>query len=445
MERSVVLMVVTAALMGIACSTDDSLPVDDYVCESVELTKVPFNSKLWIAHRGLLTQYPENTEEGLLAAIETEANSVELDVVMTRDNVVVVMHDYTLGRMTNCSGDIRDLDWVDIKDCLVDGAYGIPRLDELLPKLKIYDKYFVEIKTEDGQAERFAQEVGRIIDENLDHWRAVVTSYNLLTLFFLKQNYSYPRIHIAYDGTGATIPLSTLNMEFDYMLMRYTDIDVCDFSTAEQMGVKLITYTLDDVEELRDLFDDSDGDLFSRHLAGFMLDDFEKLHPIKGEIEKSLGLTETNPKDCEKAGKAWDPIEWLCEDRCLADSCDTGYVCDDKSGRCEPEAPHLLGIQTLFDEVAELDQYFTKNQEDVTAEALEDLNVLLADVSPYKDRPDLMADLFTGKKKEDPRKFSYAISSVLVTDPYAVVELQNGLQWFLFFEEGAWKVDHLQD
>lgn len=61
------------------------------------------------AHRGYSGYYPENT---LLAfqkvAEETVADGIELDVQLTKDGEVVIMHDETLDRTTNGSGWLKD-------------------------------------------------------------------------------------------------------------------------------------------------------------------------------------------------------------------------------------------------------------------------------------------------------------------------------------------------
>jgi len=177
----------------------------------------------------------------LLAATNFGANSVELDVVMSADKVPVVMHDYWLDRTTDCVGDLRDMDWGTISNCRVGNLFGVPRLDELLPKLLGYRKVFVEIKTEDDQAEEAAMAIGSLVKQLVAYDQVIVTSFNLRILYELKMRFPEPRIHIGFDGVDASVPLATLNMGFDDMLMRYTDIDRCVFSTAQQLNAKLIT------------------------------------------------------------------------------------------------------------------------------------------------------------------------------------------------------------
>ena len=57
-----------------------------------------------IAHRGASGRFPENTLRAFAAAIEAGAQMCELDVQLTRDGAVVVMHDDTVDRTTDGRG-----------------------------------------------------------------------------------------------------------------------------------------------------------------------------------------------------------------------------------------------------------------------------------------------------------------------------------------------------
>lgn len=61
-----------------------------------------------IAHRGASEAAPENTMESFRRAREAGAGGLELDVHLSRDGRVAVMHDEALGRTTDGTGTIRD-------------------------------------------------------------------------------------------------------------------------------------------------------------------------------------------------------------------------------------------------------------------------------------------------------------------------------------------------
>jgi len=108
-----------------------------------------------IAHRGFSGAAPENTIAAVRAAIAIKADMVEIDVTLTSDGHIVVIHDETLDRTTNGSGEIfqftlaelRELDagsWFD------PGFAGepIPTLDDVLDEVEGRILLNVEIKSE---------------------------------------------------------------------------------------------------------------------------------------------------------------------------------------------------------------------------------------------------------------------------------------------------------
>lgn len=60
-------------------------------------------TKVW-AHRGASGYAPENTLEAFQKAIEQNADGIELDVQMTTDGELVVIHDETIDRVCEGSG-----------------------------------------------------------------------------------------------------------------------------------------------------------------------------------------------------------------------------------------------------------------------------------------------------------------------------------------------------
>ena len=56
------------------------------------------------AHRGFSGKYPENTMLAFQKAIEVVADGIELDVQLTKDGEVVIIHDETIDRTTDGKG-----------------------------------------------------------------------------------------------------------------------------------------------------------------------------------------------------------------------------------------------------------------------------------------------------------------------------------------------------
>lgn len=71
-------------------------------------------TKIW-AHRGASGYAPENTLEAFELAVEMGADGVEMDVQMTRDGYLVVVHDERIDRVSDGTGFVRDYTLEELK------------------------------------------------------------------------------------------------------------------------------------------------------------------------------------------------------------------------------------------------------------------------------------------------------------------------------------------
>lgn len=67
------------------------------------------------AHRGSMTLYPENTIPAFLEAIYQGAQMIEFDLQLTKDSVLVIMHDARVDRTTDGKGWVSEMTLAEIK------------------------------------------------------------------------------------------------------------------------------------------------------------------------------------------------------------------------------------------------------------------------------------------------------------------------------------------
>jgi glycerophosphoryl diester phosphodiesterase len=110
---------------------------------------------LVIAHRGFKARCPENTLVSFREAVDAGALMIELDVTLSRDRRVVVIHDETLDRTTNGRGPVRECSFEDLKALDAGGWFSekfkgerIPSLDEVFDLFQGKTLVNVEIKPE---------------------------------------------------------------------------------------------------------------------------------------------------------------------------------------------------------------------------------------------------------------------------------------------------------
>ena len=126
----------------------------------INLTTVaqPNNNPVVIAHRGASSVAPENTLVSAEQGIAYGADMIELDIHLTKDGEVVVIHDHLVDRTTNGTGAIADMTLAEIQK-LDAGSWKdpkfsdqrIPTLDEFLKLVNGRATVLIEIKSNDKE------------------------------------------------------------------------------------------------------------------------------------------------------------------------------------------------------------------------------------------------------------------------------------------------------
>ena len=146
------LRAVTSGANGIITNSAAKLTetINGYLEENA-FTRTP----VMIGHRGNPSQAPENSLSGFIKAYENGADVFEVDVEITKDGEIVIMHDNTINRTTNYTGTatVNQMTLEEIKKYNLKALNGsisdekVPTLREVFEEFKDKDcKIFVEFK-----------------------------------------------------------------------------------------------------------------------------------------------------------------------------------------------------------------------------------------------------------------------------------------------------------
>lgn len=113
-----------------ACGSSDDQGTDAGVApnEAVREAIALLAPSAGLGHRGTgLTReghpFPENSVSSFEAAMQEGADGIELDVEITMDGKLIIMHDDTVDRTTDCTGCVSELTFDQVRQCrLLDGA-----------------------------------------------------------------------------------------------------------------------------------------------------------------------------------------------------------------------------------------------------------------------------------------------------------------------------------
>jgi glycerophosphoryl diester phosphodiesterase len=118
-----------------------------------EEMKRPDNPFIIIAHRGASAYEPENTLRSFRRAIEMGADMIELDVRLSQDRHLVIMHDEEVDRTTNGHGLVSGKTLRELRQLDAGMGEWIPTLEEVVALIKGRTGLVIELKepgTEEG-------------------------------------------------------------------------------------------------------------------------------------------------------------------------------------------------------------------------------------------------------------------------------------------------------
>lgn len=136
-----------------------------------------------MAHRGSTKKSPENTMESINEAIDLKAQFSEIDVRLTKDNVVVLSHDDNIKRLTKENVKISELTFNELKTkkILYDNKkFDFVDLKTVLNNTNGKIKLNIELKPIKGEEKKLAKEVSKLL-ENKAH-NVIVSSLSIKTL-----------------------------------------------------------------------------------------------------------------------------------------------------------------------------------------------------------------------------------------------------------------------
>lgn len=138
-----------------------------------------------IAHRGASGYAPENTMAAFNRALEMNVHGIELDVQMSRDNEIVVIHDYKVDRTTNGVGKVRQHTLEELKGLdsgtWFDTAFAqekIVTLEEVFQEIPSDMLINVEIKNQSKVKDNIAEKLVELIDKYDRHKTVIISSFD---------------------------------------------------------------------------------------------------------------------------------------------------------------------------------------------------------------------------------------------------------------------------
>lgn len=230
------------------------------------------------AHRGASGYAPENTLEAFRLAMEQGADGMELDVHLTKDGEVVVIHDETLDRTSNGHGNVRDYTLEELKKFSFHNhmekyqGVQIPTLKEALNLVKNSRiKVNIELKTGIYWYEGIEEKTMDIVKTIGMEDRVIYSSFNHYSIQkVLEQNSDAETAYLFSD-----VPLNMEKYAKDTGVKglhpAVYHLKMADFlETYMKSGLKVRVWTVNNKEDMK-MFIDAGVDAIITNYPDFML------------------------------------------------------------------------------------------------------------------------------------------------------------------------------
>ena len=235
-----------------------------------------------IGHRGASGYAPEHTIPSYDLALEQGADYIEQDLQMTKDGVLVAMHDETLNRTArgprnNCTGLVIEKTLVQIKTCDVGSWFNeaypqyarpeyvglkVPTLEEIFQRYGKSVNYYIETKNPEA-APGMEEELLRLMDKYgltqpaADHWQVLIQSFSPASLQKIHAiNPSLPLIQLYSSAESSASIGANLDVARAYAVgigPSKTDVDASLVTAAHARCLDIHPYTVNEKQEMRAL------------------------------------------------------------------------------------------------------------------------------------------------------------------------------------------------
>lgn len=205
-----------------------------------------------IAHRGASAHAPENTISAFQLALEQGADGIELDVMLSKDGHLVVIHDTTVDRTTDGEGFVKDMTLEELKSFDAGEGQKIPTLDEVLEEFGGRFIINVELKNYSSVFDRLPIEAAKIVKKYQLGESVLVSSFNPFNLPRFHAHMPEAKLGLLTQPNGAKKWVWRL-FEYDALHPHFSDVDQVLVAALHSRNRKVNVWTVDEPAEIRRL------------------------------------------------------------------------------------------------------------------------------------------------------------------------------------------------
>lgn len=206
---------------------------------------------LKIGHRGAKGYEPENTLLSFQKALNMQVDGIELDVHLSADGELMVIHDETIDRTTNGNGFVNKLSLRELKSFRINETHEIPTLKEVFDLVN--QDCFINIE--------------------LKSYEATDKVVSLIEKYVTKKKWNYDRFLISSFDWNALQQVAFLNDKIPIGVLTETNLDLAlafakfiqaksihphyhlltkeNTAQMQEKGIQVFPWTINELEDIQ--------------------------------------------------------------------------------------------------------------------------------------------------------------------------------------------------
>ena len=199
-----------------------------------------------MGHRGAPVDEPENTLRSFSWALAVGVAAVELDVQLTKDGRLAVIHDETLNRTTNGRGPVQDFTLAELKRLDAGRGEPVPSLEEVFDLVQGKANLVVELK----QPEAAGALLDFFQERRAFAFSTVISFWNPAVKALKKAE---PRLNTGVLMVGCPVdPVGLARAaDADALILQYAYVTPELVAAAHNHGLLVYVWNIDDINTLK--------------------------------------------------------------------------------------------------------------------------------------------------------------------------------------------------
>lgn len=229
------------------------------------------------AHRGASRYAPQNTLAAFRLALEQQADGIELDVRLSADGHLIVIHDATVRHLTNGRGWVARMTLAQLQALDAGNGEHLPTLDEVFDLVGKKLLINVELKPIVRDTQTLSEKVAQTIRRHDLTQTVICSSFNPMALKALARCApEIPRGVLIPTGFLASRVAAWAGRSLNYQTLHpdFQDVLSGEFAPAHHPAHPIFTYTVNDEAYMRKLFE--------MGVAGIFTDDPPLAQRVRG-------------------------------------------------------------------------------------------------------------------------------------------------------------------